>query len=52
MFYYCRQSFFTLRVFSSLSLLNDASVDILDDEGSFEFSPKAEFASTFQRTLR
>ena len=32
---------FTLSVFSLLSSLNDASVDIVDDEGSFEFSPKA-----------
>ena len=24
-------------------LLNDASVDIVDDEGSFQFSPEAEF---------
>ena len=24
---------------------NDTSVDIVDDEGSFEFSPKAEFTS-------
>ena len=28
-----------------LSPLNDASVDIVDDEGSFQFSPEAEFAS-------
>ena len=30
---------------SLLSSLNDASVYIVDDEGSFEFSHKAEFAS-------
>ena len=29
-----------------LSSSNDASVDIVDNEGSFEFSHKAEFAST------
>ena len=28
---------------------NDASADIVDDEGSFEFSPKAEFASPLQQ---
>ena len=36
---------FILRVSSLLSSLNDAPVDIVDDEGSFEFSPKAEFTS-------
>ena len=39
------KSLFTLRVFSLLSLLNDASVDILDDETSFQFSPEAIFIS-------
>ena len=37
--------FFTLRVSSLLSPLNDASVDIVYDEGSFQFSPEAEFTS-------
>ena len=35
----------SLRVSSILSLLNDASVDIVDNEGSLEFSPKAGFTS-------
>ena len=37
---------------SLLSSLNDASVGIVDDEGSFEFSLKAEFTSPLQQTLR
>ena len=37
--------FFTLRVSSLLSPLNDASVDIVYDESSFQFSPEAEFTS-------
>ena len=36
-FYYWQQVLFTLRVSSLLSLLNDASVDIVDDEGFFSF---------------
>ena len=44
-FYYCQQVLFTLRGSSLLSLLNDASVDIVDDEGSFQFSLGAEFIS-------
>ena len=44
-FYYCQQVLFTIRVSLLLSLLNDASVSIVDDEGSFQFSPEAEFAS-------
>ena len=44
-FYYCQKVLFTLRVFLLLSLLNDASVDILDDEVSFQFSPEAIFMS-------
>ena len=40
-FYYCGQTLFTLRV----SSLTDDSVDIVDDEGSLEISPKAEFTS-------
>ena len=32
-----------LRVTSLLSPSNDASVDIVDNEGSFQFSPEAEF---------
>ena len=30
---------------SPLSLINDASVDIVDDEGLFQFSSEAEFTS-------
>ena len=44
-FYYCQQVLFTLRVSSLLSPLNDASGDIVADEGSFQFSPEAEFTS-------
>ena len=33
-------------------LLNGASVDIADDEGSFQFSPEAEFQSPLQQTLK
>ena len=44
-FYHCQQVLFKLRVSSLLSPLNDASVDIVDDEGSFQFSPEAEFTS-------
>ena len=44
-FYYCQQVLFTLRVSSLLSPLNDASGDIVVDEGSFQFSPEAEFTS-------
>ena len=42
-FHYFRQVLFTLRVSLLVSSLNDAFVDILDDEDSFEFSPKSEF---------
>ena len=35
-----------IRVSSLLSSLNDAFVDIIDDEGSFMSSPEAEFMST------
>ena len=38
-----QQVLFTLRVSLLLSLLNDASVDIGDDEDSFQFSPEAKF---------
>ena len=44
-FYYCQQDLFELRVSSLLSLLNDSYVDSVDDEGSFQFSPEAEFTS-------
>ena len=44
-FYYRWQTLFTLRVSLLLSSLNDVSVDIVDDEGSIEFSPEAEFTS-------
>ena len=42
-FYCWQQVLFKLRVSSLLSTLNDASVDIVDDEDSFEFSFEAEF---------
>ena len=42
-FFYYQQVLFTLRVSLLLSLLNDASVDIGDNEDSFQFSPEAEF---------
>ena len=38
-------SFLYIRVSSLLPPLNDASSDIIDDEGSFQFSTKAEFTS-------
>ena len=38
-------SFFTLGVSSLLPPLNNASVHLVDDEGSFQFSPEAEFIS-------
>ena len=44
-FYHCQQVFCTLRVSSLLSPLQDASDDIVDDEGSFQFSPEAGFVS-------
>ena len=44
-FYYCQQVLFKLRVSSLLSPLNDASVDIADNKGSFQFSPETEFTS-------
>ena len=34
-----------VRVFSLVPSLNDNYVDITEDEGSFEFSPKTEFTS-------
>ena len=39
-FYYCQQVLCTLRVSLLLLPLNDASVDIVDNEGSFQFSPE------------
>ena len=45
-FYYCQQVLFTLRNSSLLLPLNEASVDIFDDEGTFQFSPEAEFTSS------
>ena len=44
-FYYCQQVLFTFTVSLLLSLLNDAFVSIVDDKGSFQFSPEAVFAS-------
>ena len=45
--YYCQQVLFTLRILSLLPPLNGASVDIADDNGSFQFSLEAEFTSPF-----
>ena len=42
--YYCQQNLFALRVFSLLSPLNDASVDIVDGEDSCQFSSEVEVA--------
>ena len=42
-FLHCQQALFKLRVSSLLSPSNDAYVDTVEDEGSFQFSPKAEF---------
>ena len=55
-FYCWQQVLFKLRVSSLLSTLNDASVDIVDDEDSFQFSSEAElhypytFTSPLQKT--
>ena len=45
-------NFIILRVFSLLSSLNNTSVNIFDDGGFFEFSPKVEFTTTLQQTLK
>ena len=45
-------NFIYIKSFSLLSSSNNASVDIVDEKGSFEFSPKAEFTSTLQQTLK
>ena len=37
-----------LKVFLLLSSSNDASINIVEDESSFEFCPKAEFTLTLQ----
>ena len=50
-FYCWQQVLFKLRVSSLLSTLNDASVDIVDDQDSFQFSPEAEFTLPFHITL-
>ena len=39
------QILFTLKLSSLLSPLNDTFFDIVDDEGSFQFSPEVEFTS-------
>ena len=44
-FYYYQQVLFALRVFSLLLPSSDSSGDIVDGEGSFQFSSKAEFTS-------
>ena len=51
-FYYRQQALFTLKVSSFLWPLNDVSVDIVDDEGSFQFSHETEFTSHLQQTLK
>ena len=51
-FYYCQQFLFTLRVSSLLTPLNDNSVDIVNDERSFQFSPEARFTSPLQQKLK
>ena len=42
-FYYCQQVLLPLRAPSLLSPLNDASADIVDDEGSSQLCPDVEF---------
>ena len=44
-FYHFQQVLFTVRFSSLLSPLNDASIKVVDDDGSFQFSP--EFTSPF-----
>ena len=44
-FDYCQQVLFTLRVSSLISQLNDAFVDIFEDEDSFHFSQESKFTS-------
>ena len=44
---YCQQVIFTLRVPLVLSLLNDASVSIADDEDSFSFLLKLNSHGTY-----
>ena len=44
-FYNCEQTLFILRGSLLLTSLKNASVDILGHEGSFEFSPTAQFTS-------
>ena len=39
-FYHFQEVSFTIRVSSLLMPLNDASIDIVDYEGSFQFSPE------------
>ena len=53
-FYYCEQVLFTLRVSSLLSLLNDASVDIVNDEALLSFLLKlnSHHAYTFTSPLQ
>ena len=45
--YYWQQVLFTWRVSSLLSPLNDAFIDFVNKEGSFQFSPEAELISFF-----
>ena len=40
-------SFIYIMGFFVTITINDASVGIVDDEGNFQFSPKATFTSTF-----
>ena len=39
-------------LFSLLSSLYNGSIDIVDDEGPFEFSRNVKFISTLQKTLK
>ena len=52
MYDFCQQVLFTLRASSLLTLLNDDSVDIVNDEPSFQFSPEARFTSPLQQKLK
>ena len=44
--FYIQQVLFALKVSSLLSPLNDTSIDIVDDKGSFQFFLEGEFTST------
>ena len=50
-FYHFQEALFTIRVSSLLMPLNDASFDIVDYEGSFQFSPEITSPFYVQITL-